>query len=167
MMLQKKSLRYFLWNIKRCFTAHLQQCLGWRPFPRVFQNSHFHKGLEAWRPGKKESRYLIMNRPFCQTSRALDVWSRQIKRPPNGWTHHLDLSLSLGGWKLLLDISISALEHGLEALSAWSFCCCHSRSHAGPSVLMHLIGWRSNMGGWSSASSMAVMPRAQMSHRWL
>lgn len=34
-------------------------------------------------------------------------------------------------------------------------------------ALTHLIGWRSNMGGCSSASSMAVMPRAQMSHRWL
>lgn len=31
----------------------------------------------------------------------------------------------------------------------------------------HLIGWRSNMGGCSSASSMAVMPTAQMSHSWL
>lgn len=35
------------------------------------------------------------------------------------------------------------------------------------SVLTHLIGWRSYMGGWSSASSMAVMPTAQISHRWL
>ena len=29
------------------------------------------------------------------------------------------------------------------------------------------IGWRSNIGGCSSASSMPVMPTAQMSHRWL
>lgn len=34
-------------------------------------------------------------------------------------------------------------------------------------VLTHLIGCRSNMGGCSSASSMAVMPTAQISHRWL
>lgn len=31
----------------------------------------------------------------------------------------------------------------------------------------HLIGCRSNIGGWSSASSIAVMPTAQMSHSWL
>lgn len=31
----------------------------------------------------------------------------------------------------------------------------------------YLIGCKSNMGGCSSASSMAVMPTAQMSHRWL
>lgn len=30
-----------------------------------------------------------------------------------------------------------------------------------------LMGCRSNMGGWSSASSMAVMPTAQMSQSWL
>lgn len=29
------------------------------------------------------------------------------------------------------------------------------------------MGWRSNIGGCSSASSMAVMPTAQISHRWL
>lgn len=34
-------------------------------------------------------------------------------------------------------------------------------------MLTHLIGCRSNMGGCSSASSMAVMPTAQISHRWL
>lgn len=31
----------------------------------------------------------------------------------------------------------------------------------------HLMGCRSNMGGCSSASSMDVMPTAQMSHSWL
>ena len=29
-----------------------------------------------------------------------------------------------------------------------------------------LMGWRSNMGGCSSANSMQVMPTAQMSHSW-
>ena len=31
----------------------------------------------------------------------------------------------------------------------------------------YLIGCRSNIGGCSSASSMEVMPTAQMSHSWL
>ena len=31
----------------------------------------------------------------------------------------------------------------------------------------YLMGWRSNMGGCVSASSMAVMPTAQISHCWL
>ena len=32
---------------------------------------------------------------------------------------------------------------------------------------IHLIGWRSNIGGCSSANSMAVIPTAQISHCWL
>ena len=53
-------------------------------------------------------------------------------------TVHLVLSLSVGGLNPDLDMRKRAL-----------------------------MGCRSNMGGWSSAISMAVIPTAQMSHRWL
>lgn len=33
-------------------------------------------------------------------------------------THHLDLSFSLGGWKLLLDINISALKRSFKISQA-------------------------------------------------
>lgn len=48
---------------------------------------------------------------------------------------YLCLSFSFGGWKLDLDMRNRAL-----------------------------IGWRSNIGGFSSANSIAVMPTAQTSH---
>lgn len=53
-------------------------------------------------------------------------------------SYHLSLSFNVGGLNPLFDMRNSAL-----------------------------MGWRSNIGGCSSASSMAVMPTAHMSHNWL
>lgn len=121
-----------------------------------------------------------------------------LHRMADSHTHHLDLSFSLGGWKLLLDINIRALKQSFKISQAEKcLSCSHTMSNCyllknkaaqivSPmsssalsrvcleveylrvsSIPTHLIGWRSYMGGWSSASSMAVIPTAQISHRWL
>lgn len=99
-------------------------------------------------------------------------------------SHHFSLSFNFGGWKLLLLIKKSALKGEDELrrqifpsppqsfqsdwklerrfLSYWG-----AKEQKRRMQTRYLMGCSSNMGGCSSASSIAVMPTAQMSHSWL
>lgn len=87
--------------------AHLQQCLSWWPFPRVSNESHLYKAMETCRPVDRGSLQHMNIRGTIISVMTCYIGSQA--------THHLVLSFSFGGWKLLLDININALKHRFSA----------------------------------------------------
>lgn len=101
--------------------------------------------------------------------------SKQMCRPlqDKHWYWNVSAPITMWGTNLILTYKRSPFFffltlfhiHCRSALLSWHY---HSPTkHTHTHAILYLMGCRSNMGGCNSASSIAVMPTAQISHSWL